>query len=166
MTSRFTVVAAVCALVAALCAGPALAQTAASGLPPSQAQKLRQGNLYVSTDYGAVEPGAKKRPVRKRGSRKRAEPKEETAALTRAPLPSRNPARTGEVDPLAQTETLSGARALAQDILSLEALHAATVETGAVPSALTADGPAAAEAILPCRKFDPTIGRTIEIACE
>jgi hypothetical protein len=141
----------------AVVTAPALAQTA-NGLPPSQAQKLRQGNLYVSTDYGAVDPQPKK-PVRKRA-------KPNTASLRNPPLPDRNPARTGEVDPLAQSETLSGARALALDLLSMEALDALSVETGTVPTAQSAAAPSAPEAILPCRKFEPTIGRTIEVACE
>ena len=146
----------------AVVTAPALAQTA-NGLPPSQAQKLRQGNLYVSTDYGAVDPQPKK-PVRKRVTRKRAKPT--TASLRSPPLPDRNPARTGEVDPLAQSETLSGARALALELLSMEALDALSVETGTVPTAQSAAAPSAPEAILPCRKFEPTIGRTIEVACE
>lgn len=117
------------------------------GGPPNLGIDFKTGDSYGVSDFGAAGPEKhkKRRVVRARGNRKT--PPTETAAarLKNPPLPERNPAR--------RSETKTAATKAASDT----ATDASPVETGTLSPPDT--GP------VPCRKFDPTTGRTIEVRC-
>lgn len=150
MTARYAAALA-CLLVGTALAPAALAQSRdlkTWGGPPNLGLDFKTGNSYGVSDFGAAGPEKpkKRRVVRARGNRKT--PPTETAAarLKNPPLPERNPARIGQTK-TAATQTVSET---ATDISPVETGTLAPLDTGPVP----------------CRKFDPTTGRTIEVRCQ
>jgi hypothetical protein len=148
MTSRLLAAAAVLMLGATL-ASSAHAQDRdlkAWGGPPNMGLDYKTGNSYGVSDFGAAQPPEpKRRVVRSRGGRTS---NPEQAALKDPPLPLPNPARlSGEPSSTRTAATSTGT-----------ATDASPVETGTV-AAPAKTGP------IPCRKYDPTTGRTIEIRC-
>ncbi len=149
MTARFTSAAA-CLILGAAFSVPAHAQDRdlkTWGGPPNLGLDFKTGNAYGVSDFGAVNPAAepKRRVVRARGGRKS---NSEQAALKNPPLPQPNPARLA-ADP-SSTRTAATTAGTATD--------ASPVETGTVQAPIKT-GP------IPCRKYDPTTGRTIEVRC-
>jgi hypothetical protein len=143
----------VCLLAGAALTSPAFAQSRdmkAWGGPPNMGYDYKTGQSYGVSDFGAAQPAKpkKRRVVRARGNRKNPPTVAETQ-LKNPPMPEPNPARlaAGRLGP--QTAHTKAAITTATD--------AAPVETGTLAPLDT--GP------IPCRKYDPTTGRTIEVRC-
>lgn len=122
------------------------------GGPPNLGMDFKTGNSYGVSDFGAAKPDQpkKRRVVRARGNRKNPPTNAAEAAMKNPPLPEPNPARLAAIRPVTQTAATSAASETTTD--------AAPVETGTLaPEPDT--GP------IPCRKYDPTTGRTIEVRC-
>lgn len=139
-----------CLLGSAALATTALAQSRdlkTWGGPPNLGLDFKTGNSYGVSDFGAAGPEKpkKRRVVRARGNRKNPPTETASARLKNPPLPERNPARRSETKTAA---TKAGAPT---------ATDASPVETGTLAPLDT--GP------IPCRKYDPTTGRTIEVRC-
>lgn len=117
------------------------------GGPPNIGIDFKTGNSYGVSDFGAAGPEKpkKRRVVRARGNRKTPPTETASARLKNPPLPERNPAR--------RSETKTAATKAGTDT----ATDASPVETGTLAPLDT--GP------IPCRKYDPTTGRTIEVRC-
>lgn len=117
------------------------------GGPPNLGLDFKTGNSYGVSDFGAAGPEKpkKRRVVRARGNRKNPPTATASARLKNPPLPERNPAR--------RTETKTAASKAG----TATATDASPVETGTLAPLNT--GP------IPCRKYDPTTGRTIEVRC-
>ncbi|MBY0225463.1 MAG: hypothetical protein K2Q28_06620 [Hyphomicrobium sp.] len=147
MTARFTA-AALCLVLGAALMPPAHAQDRdlkTWGGPPNMGLDYKTGQSYGVSDFGAAKPEQpkKRRVMRARGNRKNPE-----TALKNPPLPQPNPARLAG-DP-SSTRTAATSAVTATD--------ASPVETGTLAEPLNL-GP------IPCRKYDPTTGRTIEVRC-
>jgi len=142
-----------CALAGFVLASAAHAQDRdlkAWGGPPHMGMDYKTGQSYGVSDFGAAKPAApkKRRVVRARGTTR---PTKETAtALKKPPLPEPNPARLA----IGRPGTVTAATAAASET----ATDASPVETGTLAPAVDT-GP------IPCRKYDPMTGRTIEIRC-
>jgi len=121
------------------------------GGPPNIGLDFKTGNSYGVSDFGAAGPEKpkKRRVVRARGNRKNPPTETASARLKNPPLPERNPARLATGRATTKTASTKAATGTATD--------ASPVETGTLsPLDL---GP------VPCRKYDPTTGRTIEVRC-
>ncbi len=143
-----------CLLAGAALAPPAFAQARdlkAWGGPPNIGLDYKTGQSYGVSDFGAVEAGKPKRRrvVRARGNRKT--PPSDTAAirLKNPPLPEPNPARLASGRSSTRTAATDAATGTATDASPVETGTLAPVDLGPVP----------------CRKYDPTTGRTIEVRC-
>ena len=150
MTVRFTA-AAVCLVIGAALMPPAHAQDRdlkTWGGPPNLGIDFKTGNSYGVSDFGAANPAAepKRRVTRSRGGRKSNPTETARGTLKNPPLPQPNPARLA-ADP-SSTRTAATSAGTATD--------ASPVETGTLAEPLNL-GP------IPCRKYDPTTGRTIEV---
>lgn len=150
MTTRHPVLLA-CALAGLAFASAAQAQDRdlkAWGGPPHMGIDFKTGQSYGVSDFGAAKPGEpkKRRVVRARGTGKSTK----QIAEDNPPLPEPNPVRLATGRPGAVTAATSAATGTATD--------ASPVETGTLAPAVDT-GP------IPCRKYDPMTGRTIEIRC-
>ncbi len=151
MTARLTA-AATCLILGAVLMSPARAQDRdlkTWGGPPNLGLDYKTGQSYGVSDFGAAKPAEpKRRVVRSRGGRKSNPAETARGPLKNPPLPQPNPARLA-ADP-ASTRTAATSASTATD--------ASPVETGTLAEPLNT-GP------VPCRKYDPTTGRTIEVRC-
>ena len=137
MHARLTA-AAIALLIGAALMSPAAAQSSESAI---------FGNQIF--DFGKAAPSPpKKRKFRGRASRKSSA---ETVALEDPPLPEPNPARLAG-------DGASGTQTAASGPPAGTATDAFPVETGTVAAPVDT-GP------VPCRKYDATTGRTIEVRC-
>jgi opacity protein-like surface antigen len=149
----------IAAVIASLLASAALAATAHAqardlktwGGPPNIGLDFKTGNSYGVSDFGAAGPEKpkKRRVVRARGNRKT--PPTDTAAgrLKNPPLPEPNPARLAASRAATQTASTKAPSDITTDASPVETGTLAPLDTGPVP----------------CRKYDPTTGRTIEVRC-
>lgn len=150
MIARITAVLA-CALAGLAFASAARAQDRdlkAWGGPPHMGMDFKTGQSYGVSDFGAAKPGEpkKRRVVRARGTGKSTKQMAEEIP----PVPEANPVRAAAGQPRPVTAATSAATGTATD--------ASPVETGTLAPAVDT-GP------IPCRKYDPMTGRTIEIRC-
>jgi hypothetical protein len=146
-------VAAVGLLMAAAASTPAFAQDRdlkTWGGPPNLGIDFKTGNSYGVSDFGAAKPEKpkRKRVVRARGTSKptaakTAKPAEKTADKPESKTVDKVPPASEAKPATAEMKPTAGK---------------AVVETGTVPAAAPAKP-------LPCRKFDPTTGMTIEVRC-
>lgn len=120
------------------------------GGPPNLGIDFKTGNSYGVSDFGAAKPEKpkRKRVVRARGTSKptaakTAKPTEKTTDKPQTTKAATAPAASDAKPAAAEMKPTAGR---------------AVVETGTVPSA-------APSKPLPCRKFDPTTGMTIEVRC-
>ena len=131
----------------ALLTAAAIALLVGAALTTPAAAQSSESSIWGSQpfDFGATTPAQpKKRKFRARSSKA-----SNTIALEDLPLPEPNPVRlAGERG----TETAASGSAIGT------ATDASPVETGTVAAPVDT-GP------VPCRKYDPTTGRTIEIRC-
>jgi hypothetical protein len=152
MTVRFTA-ATVCLVLGAALMPSAHAQDRdlkSWGGPPNLGLDYKTGESYGVSDFGAANPAAepKRRVTRSRGGRTSNPTETARGTLKNPPLPQPNPARLA-ADP-SSTRTAATSAGTATD--------ASPVETGTLAEPLNL-GP------IPCRKYDPTTGRTIEVRC-
>lgn len=152
MTAHLTAAATFLLVVAAIV--PAHAQSRdlkTWGGPPNLGLDFKTGNSYGVSDFGAAQPAEpKKRSVVRARVNRKTPPTAAAAALKNPPLPEPNPARLADSTSSTRTAATSAATGTTTD--------ASPVETGTVAEPLNT-GP------IPCRKYDPTTGRTIEIRC-
>lgn len=130
-----TAVAAACLLAATLI----FSQHASAGPPgatgPAIGNGFRIGSPYPTPDYSGTPQKKKKRVVRSRGRSK-----SQTVKSTK-PVPELPVKRPDKIESVSTPTSTS------------------PVETGTVANSTTAGAPET------CRKYEPTIGRTIEIRC-
>jgi opacity protein-like surface antigen len=118
------------------------------GGPPNMGIDFKTGQSYGVTDFGAAQPGKpkRKRVVRARGTGK---------AATKTAKPAEKPSEKSENKTAATAPEAPETKPAAAEMKPTAGK--AVVETGTVSA--TPSKP------VPCRKFDPTTGRTIEVRC-